>query len=136
MRNGGGMGFAKPAELNHYPGPKHVLQLADELGLTASQRAATNTLHDEMQQKAIVLGDELLQQEYKLDSLFSGQNADAQNLRTILEQIGQLRAKLRYVHLEAHLRQKEILDARQVEEYDRLRGYVDHTQHHGSGDRS
>ena len=29
LRSGEGMGFAKLAELNHYPGPKHVLELAD-----------------------------------------------------------------------------------------------------------
>ncbi len=28
---GHGMGMAKAAELNHYPGPKHVLDLAKEL---------------------------------------------------------------------------------------------------------
>jgi hypothetical protein len=27
--NGEGMGFAKPAEMNHYPGPRHVLQNAE-----------------------------------------------------------------------------------------------------------
>ena len=30
---GQGMGFAKAAELNQYPGPKHVLELARELRL-------------------------------------------------------------------------------------------------------
>ena len=31
-----GMGLAKAAELNSYPGPLHVLQLANELGLSLS----------------------------------------------------------------------------------------------------
>src|SRR3954453_5821878 len=30
--SGKGMGFARAAELNHYPGPAHVLALASELG--------------------------------------------------------------------------------------------------------
>ena len=34
---GQGMGFAKAAELNHYPGPKHVLQLAEELRLSKGE---------------------------------------------------------------------------------------------------
>ena len=29
---GAGMGYAKAAELNHFPGPMHVLELADKLG--------------------------------------------------------------------------------------------------------
>ena len=37
LLNGQGMGFAKAAELNPYPGPKHVLELADDLNLTSDQ---------------------------------------------------------------------------------------------------
>ncbi len=36
---GDGMGFALAAELNGYPGPRHVLQLADSLLLDATQHA-------------------------------------------------------------------------------------------------
>jgi hypothetical protein len=35
---GAGMGYAKSAELNHYPGPGHALELADKLGLSDGQR--------------------------------------------------------------------------------------------------
>jgi hypothetical protein len=38
LRKGEGMGMAKAAELNGYPGPAHVLQLASQLGLTEAQR--------------------------------------------------------------------------------------------------
>ena len=38
LREGRGMGLSLPAELNGYPGPKHVLELADGLGLTPAQR--------------------------------------------------------------------------------------------------
>ena len=41
LREGRGMGLAKAAELNSYPGPLHVLQLAAELGLSDAQRKAT-----------------------------------------------------------------------------------------------
>jgi hypothetical protein len=34
LRKGEGMGVAKAAELNGYPGPVHVLALAAQLGLT------------------------------------------------------------------------------------------------------
>ena len=34
LRQGNGMGMALPAELNGYPGPRHVLDLAEELNLT------------------------------------------------------------------------------------------------------
>jgi hypothetical protein len=39
LRAGRGMGLALAAELNGYPGPMHVLELADRLDLSADQRA-------------------------------------------------------------------------------------------------
>src|SRR3990172_8479974 len=38
LRNGDGMGLALAAELNHYPGPRHVLELAHELALSPKQQ--------------------------------------------------------------------------------------------------
>ena len=37
---GRGMGLALAAELNGYPGPSHVLELADKLELSVDQRAS------------------------------------------------------------------------------------------------
>src|SRR3974377_1723295 len=39
LRAGRGMGLALAAELNGYPGPAHVLELADKLELTSDQRS-------------------------------------------------------------------------------------------------
>ena len=61
LRSGQGMGFAKLAELNHYPGPKHVLELADDLELTPFQVAETEALFEEMRINAVALGEELLE---------------------------------------------------------------------------
>ena len=40
LRNGRGMGFAMAAELNSYPGPAHILELAGDLQLTSARRRA------------------------------------------------------------------------------------------------
>ena len=45
---GAGMGFAKPAELNHYPGPKHVLELLDEMELTPEQEAQAKAFEERL----------------------------------------------------------------------------------------
>jgi hypothetical protein len=42
-RNGTGIGLAIPAEMNGYPGPRHVLDLADELELTATARLSMSS---------------------------------------------------------------------------------------------
>ena len=46
LLNGAGMGYAKAAELNGYPGPMHVLELARPLGLTDAQRVALLAIDD------------------------------------------------------------------------------------------
>lgn len=133
LRSGEGMGFAKLAELNRYPGPRHVLELADELGLTQSQLAETEALFAEMRTRAITLGEELVEAESALDRQFAAGAIDAGSLEATLLEIGEIRARLRYVHLEAHLRQKQLLSARQVAEYDNMRGYrPDNDRHAGN----
>jgi hypothetical protein len=37
LTQGHGMGLSMAAELNHYLGPRHVLDLADDMALTAAQ---------------------------------------------------------------------------------------------------
>ena len=51
------MGLALAAELNGYPGPLHVIELADSLRLTPEQRARMEALHTSMTSEAGVLGE-------------------------------------------------------------------------------
>jgi len=135
LRNGGGMGFAKLAELNHYPGPRHVLDLSDELKLSPSQLAETESLYEEMRLNAVAVGEELLAAESQLDRSFEDGSITRQSLEAALLEIGEIRARLRYIHLEAHLRQKQLLGSDQISAYDLLRGYQgtasDHNEHQG-----
>src|SRR3954451_8622067 len=56
LKSGRGMGLALAAELNGYPGPSHVLELGDKLGLTSDQRARVQTLFNDMKAEAVPLG--------------------------------------------------------------------------------
>jgi parvulin-like peptidyl-prolyl isomerase len=67
LKAGRGMGLALAAELNGYPGPAHLLELADKLELTAEQRARAQELFESMRQEALPLGARLIQQEAELD---------------------------------------------------------------------
>ncbi|CAG0944407.1 partial Threonine efflux protein, partial [Gammaproteobacteria bacterium] len=69
--SGKGMGLAKAAELNGYPGPAHVLELASRLELTPEQRTKTQSLFASMESKAMSLGRALVDEERKLDRLFA-----------------------------------------------------------------
>lgn len=60
------MGLALAAELNGYPGPSHVLELADELDLSSDQRGQVQRLFDSMKAEAVPLGSKLIEQESDL----------------------------------------------------------------------
>ena len=74
LLGGEGMGMAKAAELNHYPGPRHVLDLASTLQLSKDQIAQSQAIYDEMHQKAVTLGEQIIRQERALDHLFEVQD--------------------------------------------------------------
>src|SRR5438128_9301464 len=71
LRNGEGMGLAKAAELNGYPGPLHVLALAKELRLAPDQVRQVNDIRERMSATAKALGDEIIDREQELDQLFA-----------------------------------------------------------------
>lgn len=126
LLSGAGMGLAKTAELNGYPGPRHVLDLSDTLGLTDEQKARAQALFDEMHAEAVALGQQIVEEEQALEALFASGHAGEATVRARTERIGALRGALRFVHLRAHLRMKEVLTPEQAEAYDRLRGYTSH----------
>jgi len=120
---GRGMGLAKAAELNRYPGPAHVLELADRLGLSAEQKARTQSVFDAMEARARALGKALVEREAELDRLFASRRISRDSLQSSLAGISRLQGELRRVHLEAHLAQTDILTREQVASYAQLRGY-------------
>ena len=121
--SGRGMGLAKAAELNGYPGPAHVLELAAQLDLTPEQKTQTEALLKKMQARAIPLGKELVEEERALDRLFVSRAVNSESLKQVLARIGRLQGQVRQVHLDAHVEQTALLTLAQVEKYNRLRGY-------------
>lgn len=124
LRAGEGMGMAKPAELNHYPGPKHVLELADDLHLSQQQRNQLEKVRSTMLSGAVRIGERIIEAEATLNRRFAHGHIDETTLEDLTTQIADLYGQLRFVHLAAHLRTKAVLTADQVSAYDRLRGYV------------
>ncbi|MDX1583836.1 MAG: Spy/CpxP family protein refolding chaperone [Thermoanaerobaculia bacterium] len=122
--NGEGMGLARPAELNHYPGPMHVLEAAEELALTEEQERQTRSIFERMKAEAKRIGSEIIEKERELSRRFEHRHIDREMLAELTGEIGLLRAKLRATHLEAHLEMAEVLTPEQVAEYDTLRGYI------------
>lgn len=135
--DGKGMGLAKAAELNGYPGPRHVLDLADELELTPEQREQTQIIYERMHAKAVRLGEMIVAHERRLDGMFSSGEVEDAALQDATRELGNVMAKLRYTHLAAHLEQVAVMSPGQIAEYRRLRGYggsdSDADHRHGAG---
>lgn len=123
LRNGRGMGFALPAELNGYPGPAHILEHAAELQLSSAQKAQTQHLFDSMKKETTALGEDLIGAERALDDAFASRTIDSASLDALTERAGAARAKVRAAHLRYHLKAALVLDEKQTALYARLRGY-------------
>ena len=129
--SGAGMSLALAAELNGYPGPKHVLELADDLQLSDSQRRETERMFNRMLGEATALGREIVEGERELDALFSERRADEKRLGELVRDIARLKGELRIAHLKWHLQTLSVLTEAQTEQYDSLRGYHSaHAHHH------
>jgi Spy/CpxP family protein refolding chaperone len=124
LKEGTGMGMAKPAELNHYPGPRHVLDMKDEIGLSTAQTAELQAIYDRMHATAVVLGGQIIAKEKALDDEFASGTIDKSTLADLTSRIGALQAALRAVHLSAHLETRSVLTPEQITRYDSLRGYA------------
>lgn len=129
-RAGAGMGLATAAELNGYPGPKHLLELSNELALSEEQQTVIRKIHDEMKAEAIALGEKVIAAEAQLDRLFASKDADLEEVKALTASLGELSGKLRFAHLRAHLATFPLLSPEQVVKYEELRGYRQKRPHH------
>ena len=121
---GNGAGLAKAAELNGYPGPAHVLELADALHLDTARLDATQQLMAAHRRRAGELGAELVASEQALDALFAEKRADAALIGSATQRVGALQAKVRVEHLTTHLTQTALSSTAQLRRYGELRGYT------------
>lgn len=124
LRAGRGMGLALAAELNGYPGPLHVLELAGPLGLSVSQRERVARLFETMKNEAVGLGEKLIAAEIVLDRQFSNKVVTETSLARAVEEIAAVQGALRAAHLKYHLATVEILTPEQIARYGELRGYA------------
>lgn len=124
LRDGRGMGASLPAELNGVPGPLHVLQLSQQLKVTAEQQASLERITADMKASAQRLGGQVIAEETALDTAFKARAIDAKGVEEATARIAALQGQLRAVHLVAHLRTRELLSDQQVQDYNEARGYA------------
>jgi hypothetical protein len=134
LRAGRGMGLALAAELNGYPGPVHVIELAQPLGLSGTQRDKVQSLFDAMKAETVPLGQKLIAQEADLDRYFANKTITEPVLAASIQAIAGTQAALRTAHLKYHLVTLDVLTPTQTKQYIELRGYAGgHVQHQHGG---
>src|SRR6195256_7035005 len=106
-----------------YPGPSHLVELSDQLGLTSEQLSSLKGMFDAMKAETIPIGENLVAQEERLDRLFAEKVISEQQLKAATQNIGETQARLRNAHLRYHLQARVILQPSQIRRYAELRGY-------------
>ena len=124
LKAGRGMGLALAAELNGYPGPMHVLELADKLVLSVEQRTQIQDFIHAMKQDTIAIGEEVIAAEVALDRLFADKQVSLASLTKATMTVAEAQGRLRTAHLRYHLDTRAVLSPAQTEHYVRLRGYA------------
>jgi len=121
---GKGMGLARPAELNGFPGPAHTLELADKLNLTPRQLMLIESARDKMTKRAQEAGARYIAAEKAVDELMRTAAPDVAEVAKRIAVADAVRAEARMVHISAHLEITPILSEEQRAKYAALRGYA------------
>ena len=126
LQNGTGEAFggmAKLAELNGYPGPRHVLDMVSGLQLTDGQSMDIERIYQNMSNDAKSIGAAIVDIEQDMDGAFANKTITEENLKSMLDKSADLYGQLRFVHLSAHLDTIQMLTIEQVQMYNTMRGY-------------
>jgi hypothetical protein len=70
LKAGAGLGYAKAAELNGYPGPNHLIELAQKIPWAPGQLTQVVEIRDRMSSDSMSLGERLLDAELALEKTF------------------------------------------------------------------
>lgn len=124
LLQGRGAGYARVAELNNYPDPRHVLDLQQKLNLSLDQVRQIEDTFQQMQANTQQLGRKIVEHEQQLSTAFAKGEIDSAKLTLQMEELSQLYSQLRATHLQAHLQIKPLLKPEQIASYDELRGYT------------
>ena len=121
IADGRGFGLAFAADRNGYPGPLHVLELKERLGLSAEQEARMHALLSAMFAEARPRGAALLEAEARLERLFAAGTAGEATMQAAVAEVERARSAVRLVHLRTHLATRDLLTDAQRRAYHEAR---------------
>ncbi len=116
-----GQAYSAAAERSTYPDPQSVLDMADILNLTETQRLQMRGLQQRLQGEATALGRQIAELEKRLHRLFADDSIDQERINGLSARIGELEGRQRAAYLQAHLEAKALLDAEQILRFAQIR---------------
>ncbi|HIK14356.1 MAG TPA: Spy/CpxP family protein refolding chaperone [Leptolyngbyaceae cyanobacterium M33_DOE_097] len=123
LLNGRGAGYAMTAELNSYPGPRHVLDLRQELALSPEQIQRIEAIFQQMNEEAERVGQAIVEREEEFSNAFASGTITEAEIEAQTQELALLYGAYRAIHLQPHFKIKHLLSPEQVARYDQLRGY-------------
>lgn len=111
---GKSLDFAKTAEIHHYPSPKQVLKLENQLSLAKPQINRTIMLNKLMRKYTIKAGREIVIKERQLYKLFAEEPVNLEEVEKLVKEIAALKGEIRFIHLKTNVSQKALLNEYQV----------------------
>lgn len=123
LLNGRGAGYARTAELNSYPGPRHVLDLRQELALSTEQEQQIEIIFRRMNTEAKQVGQNIVELEQQFSNTFAQGAISESEIEEQTQQLAMLYGQYRAIHLQPHLEVQRLLSPDQIAKYDELRGY-------------
>lgn len=121
VRDGRGFGMAFTADQTGYPGPLHVLELKERLGLSDEQEARVRALLQAMFAASRPKGAALLEAEATLKQLFADGAPSEAAVRAAVAEVERARGEVRLVHLLTHLKTRDVLTEGQRRLYHQAR---------------
>jgi Spy/CpxP family protein refolding chaperone len=109
VADGRGFGLAFGADQHGYPGPLHILELKERLGLTPEQERRARALLDAMFAESRPTSARLLEAERRLADVFRAGTADEAAVRAAVADVERARTEVRLAHLLTHLKGRDLL---------------------------
>lgn len=110
-------GMEKAASLNQFPTPGKVLKLKDKLNLDQAQINRSIMLRKIMLKYTIKDGRQVVLKERQLYALFKQKKVDLDEVNQLLDEIAQLKAKIRFTQLKTLVMLKGFLSKEQLDAY-------------------
>jgi len=112
--------MAAVGEMNHYPMPDKVLQLSNQLDLSAVQIKKITEINDVMHRRRVQIGGSIISNEKMLDSLFKYRKVSDGNLIFYTNRHGLYQGELKNAILQACLATEKLLSPQQIAKLEAL----------------